>query len=656
MTTLASPPASAVAAFDLRFAATVAAAACVWYLTALAPGVGGGDSGELTTAALELGLAHPPGYPLYVWLGHAFTWWPMGTVAERVAALSAVSASLSVGLLSALLRSLGLGRSVALGTAALYAATPLLFRYAVVAEVFALNNALCLGVLLATTAVLKGSARAGIVAGLLAGLAVSNHHTSVFVIVPALASIAGRQRWWRQPRAAAQTAIAVLIGLIPYVQLPLAAASDAETVWGDGSTWNGFWHHFFRRDYGTFQLASGPSAGQVPTSGQLLAFLRAAFSELLWAGLPLAAIGIFRGLRTRSHRAITVVVVVALALSVVVFHSLANLPLGDPLLYETVARFWILPLALLAVLVGIGLDGLPPHWAGRAAIVLGAIAVVRIAPASRQFGSDAIEAYGHAILEPLPDGAVLLTRGDLITNAVRYARIGAGFREDVLALDLEMLTQPSYVARMSRRWGFTFPGPSYAPSPALGFDLAALVTAFGVRPVFIYPEPRPDDLSASRFHLWPLGFAQRMLPVTAPAQAVEPWRAEEAPRLERLRGRFEGLATAFPPGTWEHVVGLDLYAARHRAAYVLLLAVIRGDGGASTLATAAADYRALAAEPTAPWYVFKNLGMLEERLALTEPTASTRVLSAWARYLELAPTSDPDRPAIEATVARLRRP
>lgn len=70
-----SPSPTAAVTLDLRFAGAVGFLACVWYLTALSPGVGGGDSGELTAAALELGIAHPPGYPLYVWLGHLFMWW-----------------------------------------------------------------------------------------------------------------------------------------------------------------------------------------------------------------------------------------------------------------------------------------------------------------------------------------------------------------------------------------------------------------------------------------------------------------------------------------------------------------------------------------------------------------------------------------------------
>src|SRR5437762_3277993 len=60
------------------------------YVRTLAPTVAGGDSGELITAAYTLGVAHPPGYPLYTLLAKLFTLIPIGTIAWRVNLFSAV--------------------------------------------------------------------------------------------------------------------------------------------------------------------------------------------------------------------------------------------------------------------------------------------------------------------------------------------------------------------------------------------------------------------------------------------------------------------------------------------------------------------------------------------------------------------------------------
>ena len=40
------------------------------YLATVAPSVPPGDSGNLIVAAATLGIAHPPGYPLFAMLGH----------------------------------------------------------------------------------------------------------------------------------------------------------------------------------------------------------------------------------------------------------------------------------------------------------------------------------------------------------------------------------------------------------------------------------------------------------------------------------------------------------------------------------------------------------------------------------------------------------
>ena len=49
---------------DLAYAAGCAALSFAVYFKTLYPHVPGGDSGELIAAAYQLGVAHPPGYPL----------------------------------------------------------------------------------------------------------------------------------------------------------------------------------------------------------------------------------------------------------------------------------------------------------------------------------------------------------------------------------------------------------------------------------------------------------------------------------------------------------------------------------------------------------------------------------------------------------------
>lgn len=53
------------------------------------------DSGELITSSFTLGIAHPPGYPLYVMLSHFFNYMPLGSIAFKVSLFSATCGALT---------------------------------------------------------------------------------------------------------------------------------------------------------------------------------------------------------------------------------------------------------------------------------------------------------------------------------------------------------------------------------------------------------------------------------------------------------------------------------------------------------------------------------------------------------------------------------
>ena len=73
----------------------VLGAACALYVKTLAPTVSFFDSGELIAAAATLGVAHPPGYPLYVLLGWLFSHLPLGAAAYRLNLMSACFGALA---------------------------------------------------------------------------------------------------------------------------------------------------------------------------------------------------------------------------------------------------------------------------------------------------------------------------------------------------------------------------------------------------------------------------------------------------------------------------------------------------------------------------------------------------------------------------------
>ncbi len=66
----------------------------VLYFFTLAPGLLPADNGEFQLVAAQLGVAHPPGFPLYTLLAYLMTWLPIGeTAAYRVNLLSVLTST-----------------------------------------------------------------------------------------------------------------------------------------------------------------------------------------------------------------------------------------------------------------------------------------------------------------------------------------------------------------------------------------------------------------------------------------------------------------------------------------------------------------------------------------------------------------------------------
>ncbi|MFH1742846.1 MAG: DUF2723 domain-containing protein [bacterium] len=123
-----------------------------FFLVTLHAALPWGDAPELITASVTLGVPHPPGYPLYVLLGHAMSLLPFGGAAVRLHLLSALCASACLVLLKCSLdiwgRPVGLSaRAARLSGLLVLATTPVFWSVARAAEVYsilALLMAVCL--------------------------------------------------------------------------------------------------------------------------------------------------------------------------------------------------------------------------------------------------------------------------------------------------------------------------------------------------------------------------------------------------------------------------------------------------------------------------------------------------------------------------------
>jgi hypothetical protein len=449
-------------------AACVAVIALAVYLRTLAPTVTLVDSGELALAARDLGIAHPPGTPLWVMLAHLATLVPWSNVAARVAASSALCAALASGLTVLLAREallLVFGRSGAASTALgswVGLAPPVmaglafgfsrsLWSYATVAEVYTLNILLMGGVLVL---LLRWSRRGGDAllysAAVVFGLALGVHHVTVALTLPALAVIVYRASgpgFFRSRRFAIAGAAATLSMIAIYAYLPWAASRRPVFAWGNPTNLERIvWHVTGRQYQAYFEASSQAFAKEVGTFVVLAA--RQFGPPWLPAILSLALIGSAR-LWARD-RALLVALALLLA---------ANLAFGVAYVIGEDKDAYYLPSFLaLALAAAFGAQAALAWARDRAAIAAAGLALLPALPlaANHAFADRSryfiAQDYADNALDAMAPGGMLLTGDWQLYSPLLYAMQVEGRRTDLVAIDLHLLRRSWYLGYLERRF------------------------------------------------------------------------------------------------------------------------------------------------------------------------------------------------------------
>jgi Protein of unknown function (DUF2723) len=611
----------------------------------------GGDSGELIVAACVRGIAHPPGYPLYTLLGYLFAHLPLGSLAWRVNLLSAVCDAAAAGLLCHAVARWAKSPWAGLAAAALFAFSPLVWPYAVSAEVFPLNNLFAAALVdLSVEAAVAPRPSVLPLTAFVVGLGLTNHHTLVFLGAPLLIALLLLERKALSPRRVAATALAFGAGLLPYAYLPLAAAAHPPLAWGDPTTWSGFLTHLLRREYGTFRLANAAVGRGGETIPRIAHFLGRFSETTLGAGPVLAVVSWGEMRRSSPSRRLVLFWSATLALYLVVFSSLANVRLDEPLHVTVQDRFWQQALLVACALAGVGfaaIGRLAGGWADvtEAALALGGAAVL----VATGFGPNDLRDrhlfrdYGAAVLESMPPRAILLITSDEAIGSVRYLQQIEGLRRDVRVIPTGQLTSPWFRGFAATR----LPGIVLPPGD---FTARRFIDAnIGAAPILLVNKVPWLQTLEEGYHPWPVGLAERVLP--RPEEPDLPSWVREA---GESFGRFDPtVGAAFAPGTWERYLA-DTYWAEYRrfARVVVSAATPRAGDLAAHRAVVDALEPLAARDPQLEPEVLKNLGVAFQRLSATDPGAAAKMVLYWRRYLAEGPGNDPDRPAIARAVAQ----
>ena len=478
---------------ELLCAGAVFVVAMLLYTVTLAPTVTLVDSGELIVAARGLGVAHPPGFPLWVMLAHLASLLPFGNVAVRINFSSALFAALACATLTLVVaellmtafcfgaprqtgkaaqqsrkgedpiggRFLILAPPVAAGLLMAFSRT--LWSYATITEVYALNALLILVVFFlvlrwrrrivearrhASAAVTTYDAWI-YTAAFVFGLALGVHHVTVGLTLPAIAALVFTTQGLKffTSRRLLFAALISIGGLVAvYAYLPLAASHSPVMNWGNPRSLQEIWWHITGRQYRVFFSFSPATMGT-----QFVEFCRMALREFGFPWLPLTPFLALTGLVTaykRDRAAAWFLLLIVIA------------DLGYALSYEIAEdkdAYYLPAFISMAIAAGFGSRWLlqlsrPKSAAAGSPYLLGTIAVVFTLgtafaanwPFNNRRHYFVAEDYVQNLFSTIAPHGLLLTQDWQVVSPMFYAQEIEQLRRDVKVVDINLLRRSWY--------------------------------------------------------------------------------------------------------------------------------------------------------------------------------------------------------------------
>lgn len=222
----------------------------VLYIFSLASVFPTGDAGGLIVSSHLLGIAHPPGYPVFSQLGKLFTLLPVGSIGIKVALLPAFFSVLSLYIVYLIVKKLTKNELYPLIAVVSLGVSYSFFFQTTMVKFYPLNAFLVLLLIyLAMKLIENGFDRRYIfISAFLLGLTTGLHHTGLFMIIPL--GLLGVFYFRSFIKSIPHSVIFFLAGFLVNLYLYIRSIKESFTAAHKAVDFTGFINMLLRRFYG----------------------------------------------------------------------------------------------------------------------------------------------------------------------------------------------------------------------------------------------------------------------------------------------------------------------------------------------------------------------------------------------------------------------
>ncbi|MBI2385042.1 MAG: DUF2723 domain-containing protein [Elusimicrobia bacterium] len=438
--------------------ALVFLAAFGFYLAGASPSIAPRDSADMAAAALTLGVAHPPGYPLYSVLGHLWqTVFPWGNPAYGLAVLSCLAAAGAVFFLFlSVRRRHGVWSGLTAASVLCFSAP--LWKFALIQEKYSLHASIVAVLLFLSEGEKEDFWRRARLSGFIAGLGLVNHQSLLFFL-PGFLLL-----WRSEARRWGSSLSAVLAAAVPWA---FAGLSLYAFLWVRLGSLGAALSVALRSQYGAGTL-SAQLARPLTPDGAVRLFGWSLKAWALAVSIPAAAAAAYGAAASwREDRDRAAGLLLAAVLSGPLFVVLASFDISN-----WVARSVLEPAFLVPALAAGAFAGAAASRLGRfapAGLALAAAALLLRSPVPERRDDFLAYDYVRNLRRAVPPGASLLVSGDTALFGLRWLEATSP-RERALGLAGAGLTDPRSWLSMFSTHGDAFVAglaPGVLPSAAL---------------------------------------------------------------------------------------------------------------------------------------------------------------------------------------------